>query len=284
MVKFILFFVLACCLVSCRSVKSIVEHKDLPYITENKLLKNIYANELNYNTLYAKRLDVSIIQKGESNSFKASLKIRRDSFIQVSVTAPLGIELARVLLTPDSVKFVSPFGKKYFTSDYRYFSDKFDANVSYDCFQKILTNTFFNIENCNGGDLKERKYKFERTNENYVLSTVEEKALSRKIKKLYKKKKKNKEYVLIMQKIEINPEWFRPVSMAVEDMDEHVGVSVDYKNFKDFGGKIFPEKIVFNLFSGEGKTNLEIGFSKLEFDVDVEPSFKISSKYKRIDY
>lgn len=68
--------------------------KDVPVITENKLFKNIENHKLNYNTLFAKRIDVSLTNDKGSNNFKASLKIQRDSFIQISVTAPLGIEVA----------------------------------------------------------------------------------------------------------------------------------------------------------------------------------------------
>lgn len=268
--------------VSCRTVKNITEHRGVPNITENRLFKSIYDNELEYNTLYAKRLDISVVQGDESKNLKASLKLKKDNFIQVSVTAPLGIEVARILLTPDSIKFINSFNKSYFVSDYHYFSDKFDVNVSFDCFQKILTNTFFNFENCSGNSSKEQNYKFDKTDNGYVLSTIEEKTLSRKIKKLYKKKRKNKDYALILQKIEFDPLNFRPVKMSVEDMEEHMGVSVDYFDFKDFSGKIFPEKIVFNLFSDSGKTGLEIKFVKLEFNTEMESNFKISSKYKRI--
>ena len=285
-IKNILFILaLMCAFTSCRTIKNITEHKkDVPNITENKLFKGIYTNELEYSTLYAKRLDVSLVQGDESKSFKASLKLKKDNFIQVSVLAPLGIEVARVLLTPDSVKFMNSFNKTYFVSDYRYFSDKYDFNISFDCFQKILTNTFFNFEDCSGSDLKEQKYKFDRTDDSYMLSTIQERALSRKIKKLYKKKRKNKDYALILQKIEIDPVLFRPLKMSVEDMDEHMGVSVNYLDFKDFSGKNFPEKVAFSLFSDSGETSLEIKYVKLEFDTEIESNFRISPKYKEVKF
>lgn len=269
--------------ISCRSVKQVIVKKDFPAITENRLLKNVEANELSYNTLYAKRVDVSLVNEKESNSFKALLKIQRDSFIQISVTAPLGIEIARVLLTTDSIKFADVYHKKYFLSDYSYLSDKYDAHISYDCIQKILTNMFFNFEICGGGANRIKKYKLDRVDNGYELSTVEERALSRKIKKLYKKRRKNKDFILILQKILIDPQSFRPLSMSVEDVEEDMGVSVNYEDFKNFSGKIFPGKIMFKLFSGHDKTSFELKFQKIEFDVPVEPNFKISSKYKKID-
>lgn len=281
-VKSIFFLIICFSVVSCRTVKQVVVKKEVPAIGENKLFKTIESNELEYNTLFAKRIDASLSNEKGSNSFKASMKIRRDSFIQVTVTAPLGIEVARVLLTVDSIKFVDVYHKKYFLADYDYFYEKYDARINFDCVQKILTNTFFNFELC-GGVSKNRKYKFDRTDSGYELSTVEEKALSRKIKKLYKKRRKNKDYILILQKILIDPQTFRPLSMSVEDVEEDMGVSVNYQRFKDFGGKMFPEKIIFDLFSDHSKTSLELRFQRIDFDVPVEPNLRISSKYKRIE-
>lgn len=275
--------ILICTLfVSCRTMKQVIVKKDFPAITENRLMKNIESNELEYNTLFAKRVDISLIDGKGSNSFKASMKIQRDSFIQISLTAPLGIEVARILLTTDSIKFVDIYHKKYFLSDYNYFYEKYDAHLNYDFVQNILTNTFFNFE-IYDGDTKSKKYKLDRTQWGYELSTIEEKALSRKIRKLYKKRRKNKDFILILQKILIDPQLFRPLIMSVEDVEEDTGISIKYENLKEFSGKLFPEKMVFDLISGHQKTSLVLKFQKIEFNVPVDAKLRISSKYKRIE-
>lgn len=280
--KFFLLFALGCfTLASCKTVKQVAEKREVPVIGENKLLKNIEVSKLDYSSLFAKRIDVSLSGEKGSNNFKASMKIKRDSFIQVSVTAPLGIEVVRVLLTPDSIKFVDVYHKKYFLSDYNYFYEKYDFHLGFECIQRILTNTFFNLQTC-GELIKNKRYKLDRTDLGYQLSTLEEKALSRKIKKLYKKRRKNKDYILILQKILIDPQSFRPLYVSIEDVEEDMGVAVNYENFKSFSGKVFPEKIVFKLASDHEKTSLILKIQKMEFDVPVESNLKISSKYKRM--
>lgn len=268
---------------SCKSVKKVVEvNRDLPNITEGKLLRNVYFNELDYNTIYAKKIDLTLKEKKKSHSLKAMMRIQRDSFIWVSVTAPMGIEVARILLTPDSVKFISPRDKKYFVSDYNYFIERFDVGFTYDCFQRMLTNRFFDFESCTTEMDRNKRFKFDKSGNDYVLYTLEEKAIGRKLKKLYKKKRKNKEFSLILQKIHINPDCFRPCLVSIEDMEERVGMSVKYKNIKDFEGKVFPERIVFNIFTDDDNWEVQLDFSRVEFDVEVSSNFKISSKYKRM--
>lgn len=280
-IYYILLVILSVIASSCHTVKEIVVRKDIPAITENKLLRNIDTAALDYNTLYAKRIELSLTDKKGSNSFRASLKIKRDSFIQISVNAPLGIEVARMLLTPDSVKFADIYHKKYFISDYDYFYEKFDIHIGYDCIQSLLTNTFFNFQTCIGTG-KVKKYRLDRLDNAYELSSIEENALNRKIRKLYKKRRKNKDYILILQRILVDPQIFRPLYMSVEDVEEEMGVSVNYKNFRDFSGKQFPGTVWFELYSGDQKTSLEIKFLRLEFDIPVESNFKISSKYKKM--
>ena len=51
---------------------------------------------------------------------------------------------------------------------------------------------------------------------------------------------------------------------------------------KDFGGKLFPGKITFNVFSDNDNWEVILNFDRLEFDVEVSPNFKIPSKYKRM--
>ena len=270
-------------LVSCKSVKHVVEnHRDLPNITEGKLFKNINSNELEYNTIYAKKVDLTLKDNKTSHDLKAILRIQRDSFIWVSVSGPLGVDVARLLLTPDSVKFVSPREKKYFISDYSYFAERFDVGLTFDCFQRILTNQFFDFESCTTEVDRGRRYKLDKTDSDYVLYTLEEKALGRKLRKLYKKRKKNKEFSLVLQKIHINPDCFRPNAVSIEDLEENVGMSVQYKKIKDFDGHLFPGKIVFKAFSDTVNWEVELNFDRLEFDVEVSSNFKISSKYKRM--
>lgn len=278
--KYLILCLVALCAVSCKVTQKIAVHKEVPNITEGKLLKNIYSNELEYNSLYAKKLDVSIDRNGKKDNLKAVLKIQRDSFIWMSLTAPLGIEIARLLLTPDSIKFVDSYNKKYFFESYRFFDEQFDIRINFDCFQRLLTNVYFDLDGCGREELKDTKFKFERTGTDYVLSNVQEKALGRKIRKFFKKRMKNKEYTLIFQKIHIDPDLFRPSRISLEDLEDNLGINAVYTDFKDFEGKIFPERITWNVVFDEVKLKLELKFSKLEFDVKVIPNLRISSKYK----
>ena len=129
---------------------------------------------------------------------------------------------------------------------------------------------------------REKRYKLDKSGEDYVLYSLEERAIGRKLKRLYKKKRRNKEFTLVMQKVHVNPDNFRLNAVSIEDLEENLEVSVSYGHFKDFGGKLFPERLSFKLLSDSDDLEVVLDFTRLEFDVSVSPNFRITSKYKRI--
>ena len=162
------------------------------------------------------------------------------------------------------------------------FSEKFDVDLNFNCLQRILTNQFFDFTSCTSSVDRNKRYKFDKSGEDYVLYSLEQRAIGRKLKRLYKRKRKNKEFTLVMQKVHVNPVNFRPNAVSIEDLEEELEVSVRYARFKDFEGKLFPERLVFKLLSDTDDLELTLDFTRLEFDVKVSPSFRISNKYKRI--
>ncbi len=268
---------------SCRTAKQVVTEKDIPLMTEHKLLKQIESNRLNDSTLFAKRIDVSFTDGENSDNFKASLKISRDSFMQISLTAPLGIEVARILLTQDSIKFVDVYHKKYFLADYDYFNQRYDVSLTYDFLQNIFTNTFSDFTLLDESNLRTKRYKLDRTEMGYKLWTVDKKNAGKKLKKFYKQSGSERDEIILLQEILIDPTYFRPLSMSLKDLNEGVGISVRYENFVRFGEELFPEKMRFTLFSKKSNMDLNLKFQRMEFNVPVEPNFRILSKYKRME-
>lgn len=268
---------------SCRTAKQVVTEKDIPLMTEHKLLKQIESNRLNDSTLFAKRIEVSFTDGENSDNFKASLKISRDSFMQISLTAPLGIEVARILLTQDSIKFVDVYHKKYFLADYDYFNQRYDVSLTYDFLQNIFTNTFSDFTLLDESNLRTKRYKLDRTEMGYKLWTVDKKNAGKKLKKFYKQSGSERDEIILLQEILIDPTYFRLLSMSLKDLNEGVGISVRYENFVRFGEELFPEKMRFTLFSKKSNMDLNLKFQRMEFNVPVEPNFRILSKYKRME-
>lgn len=95
----------------------------------------------------AMRMQVEADINGNSNSFKVNARMRRDSAIWLSITPALGVEAARIMLTPDSVRFLSkvPGNRFGFVGDYAAFDSVLGTELSYDMAQRILTGEGINL-------------------------------------------------------------------------------------------------------------------------------------------
>ena len=81
-------------------------------IARGKPLKNLSVGQIErYDEQAAEwdwvgmRLDVTVDADGQRESFKASVRMARDSAIWMSISPALGVEVARIMLEPDTVAF-----------------------------------------------------------------------------------------------------------------------------------------------------------------------------------
>ena len=95
----------------------------------------------------AMRMQVDTDINGESNAFKVNVRMRRDSAIWLSITPALGVEAARILLTADSVRFLSkvPGNRFGYAGDYTAFDSILGTEFTYDMVQHILMGEGINL-------------------------------------------------------------------------------------------------------------------------------------------
>jgi hypothetical protein len=77
-----------------------------PNNTRKNKLKSIMESDLVFNTLAVKSKAVLSIND-KSNDVNMNFRIKNNEVIWVSVTAIAGLEVARALITPDSVKILN---------------------------------------------------------------------------------------------------------------------------------------------------------------------------------
>lgn len=268
---------------SCKMNKELYINKNLPHINKGRLIDSILTNEFNYETFYAKKMNVDIIINDKKKNFNASLRIVKDNFIQLSITAPLGIELFRILLTADSVRFVDFYNKHYFISDYQRLEQKMDIAFNYNCLERLLTNRFITLGDCNQEIVDLNHFKLNEVNQGYRLSNMQERAIGRKIKKLYKKKRKNKDHILITEELTVDPTHYRPIQVGIMDYEDNNGFKIIYSDFKKEDSILFPSKLMAALYFEGDRFSLEIDFNKIYFDTVIKSNTRIPKKYKRVD-
>lgn len=110
-----------------------------------KTLDKLNINELQFENFIAKS-KVSFNDKNKHITLNTSIRIRKDSVIWISASIILGIEVARVMITTDSIFILDKFNKNYYAMDIRHVAKKVSAKagnpvgiaISYDLLQDLI--------------------------------------------------------------------------------------------------------------------------------------------------
>ena len=83
-------------------------------------------------------LDIEAEGNGISQDLKGQLRMRKDSLVWVSVTAPMGVEVLRGKVSSDSVWVVNRMEKTYLAESLDTISDQLGVPLSLDLVQTLL--------------------------------------------------------------------------------------------------------------------------------------------------
>ncbi len=104
------------------------------------ILKKTQQKQATYQSFSGKaKLNATV--SGSSLSLSANIRIKSGSVIWMSITAIAGIEVARVLITPDSIKLLDRINNKYIKEDFRYLHTLVSSEVNFETLESILVGT-----------------------------------------------------------------------------------------------------------------------------------------------
>ncbi len=251
-------FILLCILLlttACGSKKKLA--KSGPALEVVELINTVKQKELNFDT-FSSKVDFSFQSKNNKNlKLKATLRMKNDSLIWVSITPLLGIEVARALITPDTVKVINRINKEYFIGGFSYFNELLDMDLDFEILQAILIG-------------------------NSIPYTVSHETMLKIEEGLYHlsnlKRKENEEIDYW-----ISSENSKNHKFTYSDKTAKRFLIGEYADFTNIDGQLIPEKLNFEL-QDANTTAVEIRYSRVSLDKFLNFSFNISSKYERVVY
>jgi len=110
----------------------------LPGSAEAKYRMAVDRNN-GFSALTIRNIHIKLQTPDRTNRLNAALKMHQDSAILLSLRAPLGIELSRILYTRDSVKMVDRQNKTVHISNYQNLSGLLPVELNYGTLQAIFT-------------------------------------------------------------------------------------------------------------------------------------------------
>lgn len=242
---------------SCSTNKNVSSIRNL---SANHIIREVERNQFEFDNLETK---FNVKVKGDNNiGLKGQMRMQNDSVIWISLSLKLGIEVARVMITDDSVKFMNRTNKTYFSESVESFRDsgvrelgnsgvlEFGNLGILDFLQDLLV----------GNDVllsKNDKFKVTIEDDNYKLTSDKNTFL-------------------------VTPKTFKVKSYQLSAISGQLSaVSVKYDNFQEVNGRLLPTKII--LDAGDiFDINIEIDYSEIKVGEKLEFPFNISKKYNRI--
>ena len=146
--------------------------RELPARSAEKLLERIAAGDTIQARYYSAKASVDIEMPDGGRSFKAQIRSVQDSAVWVSVVPALGIEVARILVTPDSLKLMDKINDQFFVGDTAAAKTRFGLQPDLDLLQQALLGKAIGLD-------PEEKYRSDREDGQYVLTSREKRRFVR---------------------------------------------------------------------------------------------------------
>lgn len=203
----------------------------------------------------------------QEGSFNINMRLQKDSVIWISITPLLGIEVARILVTRDSVKFMDRLNNKYALTDYQFLSQMLDVNVDFEILQGVLTGNLFSY--------KKNKFNSVYVEDScYILSTMSKRKLKRSLEDVDVSKP-------VVQDVWVQDSTFRIMRLSIEDMRVQKSLLTDYFDYRPTDAGLFPFKSSTIVKSGQ-EMKISIEYEKVSVNGSLDFPFTIPKGYEKI--
>jgi hypothetical protein len=257
--RFILLAILSVTL-ACKSKKAIVAPPAVvktDTLALNKKVENIKmlrSKDIVFNTLALKgKADLDI--GGNSNSVTVNVRVQRDKKIWLSITALLGIEVARAVITPDSIMVLNRLQSTYIRKPFGYVYNYTSRQVTFQMLQDILTGNTIDT-------LLKPEAKLELNNNGLWRLSGNQGPLGFDV--LFNTFQKSSE-------VDLN------------DVRAGQALKVLYGSYQKVNEYLFPTAMRINSMSGARKVNLAFDFSRVESNVPLDMSFTVPRRFELIN-
>lgn len=274
------FLILLFFVAGCKHAEKVVIEKKVKPISARRVVKLVNENELKFNTLSVKRVNLTIYNDGKVTSLRGFYKIKRDSVIQVSAQK-LAIPVGKLELGTDTFRVVYHIGKQVIAGSISKIEDIIGYDFDYQTIQSILSNQMQSLKQ----DQKENKFKeyVSVIEENmYKISSIRDRRFRKfasNDERFERFKQRKDEQHLVKQDIFVDPDIFVVRKEVFHDLDTDRIVTIVFSEFKAIGDKWFPGNIRFSV-SGKEKLDIEVELSRVTIDDETDFSFIVPPKYK----
>ena len=189
----------------------------------------------------------------KSMSIRGMISSEHNKSLTVSIQMLLGIEIARIHCTPDSIWALDKLGQKYYEADFKTFEKELGTNFY--GLQALLTNRTFDPEG-----LDFANFTVDKVEENYILAL-------------------NKD--MYTEFIVENGKYLTRSLLKKNNSGSYL--MTNYSNFLPIGEFFFPAKVDCVFQSKDKSNTVSLNFSSVNINQKSNLTFSIPANYRKAD-
>ena len=253
MKRLIYSFVLIVAVLGCKSAKTIRATDALEkQMSVKKIVKNHKKSHSKFNTLQGK-IKAELVEGDRSETHTLMLRIGHDNTIWVNAF----LNMVRVKITPDRVRFYNKLDKTYFDGDYSLINSFLGIDLQFENLQNILLGEAL-------FDVQPNRFKKTPHQNSYVL----------------KPKSSNDLFNLLYL---INPTYFKIDSQQLSQTETHNLLNIQYPSYQQVDGLVLPEKMIITATKSDVQTTINLNLKSVVLGQPLRFPFKTPKGYKAIE-
>lgn len=230
----------------------------IPELVPREVIANMHSSQASFD-FFSTRFSGTASINGERYNISGNLRIRKDSAIFISVTPVFGIELARLVITPDTLRLLNRFESTYFEGEMQQLDRFYNTGLDFHMLQALLVGNDFT-----------RNRRFDARNDRDMIRLhTEGKAGGPTAQRLTQ--------AMWLDKIS-----YRLLQAMALDQENSRSIQIRYDNYTSVEGQLLPA-IVNMVFSDPArKMELELNYSRSSINRPQQISFSVPAHYKPI--
>ncbi|MGY3054644.1 hypothetical protein ACVWYG_002851 [Pedobacter sp. UYEF25] len=226
----------------------------VPPDTKGEAINLLKSKQLQFNTLSLKG-KANLVIDGDANDVTMNFRMKDKQVIWVSITAVGGVvEVARALITPDSIKIMDRLKGKYIKKPFSYIYNFTNKQVNFNTLQDILTGNaisgFLNLD----ANVKQ-------ANGVWTLSGIKDEL----------------DYKFLFNAL------YRVEETNLSDAKSGQALKVTYNSYQKLHDYLFPGGLKINTLSGTKKISISIDYVKVDGNSSITFPFNVPSRFELIN-
>lgn len=280
---------------ACHSGKPLIgrNNSELPPKSATELQEDLAARTQDSVRYFSAKADISLKTATSNKSFKAHLRVVRDSAAWISITPALGIEVARALLTTDSLFLIDKIHDTFWLGDTARAQDKFGVKPTLHLFQDALLGLPIGLD-------PTEKYRSDREDGMYTLTSKEKRKFIRaaedispgdtlpddkdmRDKQLARTLRKAERREAMVYKYWIDPDSMRVSRVLISDLAHDQQADVRYLERENVDGRSIPTLVILSLSAPDQQATGTLRLDRIQLNGPLNLPFHIPEKFTPMD-